>query len=148
LIHLTDYIEKEMIIILDSTSKKEIIPLLAEQCLQSYDEEIREEIIEDLLTKTPGKNINIGKGFGITHTRTDKVDDIKVAVGIFKDEVKLFDKEPIHTLFCVIIPHQKSRIYLSFIAHLSRVLSSPKAVETFKEGAPNDIFNFIQKAEL
>jgi len=121
--------------------------MLAGHCLRSYSQEVQQEVIMELMQKTPGKNINIGKGFGITHTRTEKVDNIEVAVGLFRDEVKIIGKESLHTLFCIIIPPSQSRIYLSFIAHLSRLLSSPRAREIFKSASPENVLQFIQKAE-
>lgn len=147
MIHLTDYIQKENFLVLDPDSKKEAISILARHCLQSYPEDIRDLIMEDMLRKTPGKNINMGRGFGITHTRTDRVEHIEVSVGLFKEECKIFGKDTIHTLFCIVIPHHKSRIYLSFIAHLSRLLSTPQAYEVFLAGKPENILHFIQQTE-
>src|SRR5690554_121466 len=147
MVKLLSYLSEDDILEFPHFNEKKVNKALIEHCLQGFDREFQQKAFSMLKLKTNGKNLNLTRGFALTHIRLDAVDDIKIAVGIIDNKTKRLVGNTLKALFCIVIPEDKCQVYLSLMAHLSRLLSEEEATEVFKLGNKKGIIEFIRQFE-
>ena len=146
-ISLLDHLSAETMIPVPQKRHDEILRLLLEHSLRDYSPQTREEVLEQLSDSSSGQEVNLGRGFALSHVRLDSVRDIHIAVGLLPKSVRAFKGEPVNTVFCVVLPNTKSRIYLSFMARLTRFLATDHAITAFESGDVAAIEDAIRRFE-
>ena len=147
MINLLSYITRNNIIELSTSDREAIAKNLIDCCLNDLDEDKRQKIHQSLLNKKNGLSINLTKGFALVHARIDDIENIRIAVGILKDKISLTKSTSAEVIFCIVIPGEQCRTYLSLMAHLTRLLTEPLAKEVFKQGNVDGIIDFIRQFE-
>jgi mannitol/fructose-specific phosphotransferase system IIA component (Ntr-type) len=125
--NITDVLEKENIKIdLDINNKKSVIDELLKLLIS---EELTEDILagikEDVLEREEIMSTGIGKGIGLPHCKTDKVDRIYLAIGRNKtgiDDYDTLDDEPVKLIFLLISPSDNSNEHINMLARISRIV--------------------------
>ncbi len=145
MVNLLSFINEEHIIIINERKHEAILKQLLEACLMDYPAEKKAEIKKELIGQM--KDVNLGKGYCLTHARLDAVDDIHVAIGLLPKKLKYTKGPAVQTIFCILTPHSKSRTYLSFTAHLTRMLSEQGSRKAFSSLDKKKIVAFIKEFE-
>jgi len=147
MVELLSYFTEDDILEFSEFDDSKVNKALVKHCLKEYDEATQEKGIKLLGVKKNGKNIDLKKGFALTHIRFDGVEDIKMAIGLFGKMANFGKQSNVQALFCIIIPEYKCQTYLSLMAHLTRMLSSQGAKEIFRPGNKKGIIKFIREFE-
>ncbi len=147
MIKLLSYLKEDNILEFSGSKEAEVLKTLFKQCLKEHDDKIQAKAMEILAAKKNNKCLNLNKIFALTHIRIDEINDIKVAVGVFSKPAKIGRSKNVRALFCIAIPAGKCQAYLSFIAHLTRLLSEKEAEKTFRIGNKKGILEFIRQFE-
>lgn len=134
MIDLSRYLRRESFVRLKAGGRDDLLRELLRRCLPDEPEGGREAVVGELLHSEAMKDQVIGGGFAITHTRRDVQDEIRLAVGLLDPPRPLRRGPAVHTVFCAVIPVDKSRDYLGFMARLSRLLADPAAEQAFRSG--------------
>jgi len=143
MIDLAKYLSAANMIRPASRSHDDILRELLRVCLSETPDPEKEKTIEKLLHSDAMKDQRIGDWFAITHARCDGRPDIRVALG-FLDPPRPFRRgEPVHTVLCAVIPPDKSREYLGFMARIIRLWSDPVAVRAFRAGDVAKILSLV-----
>ncbi len=135
MINLLQYFTRKSILPLTDIPYHQVMSYLISHCLADYPSHIQEEALTTIQSKSRTRSpqdINLGRGFALIHAKVDKVDHIHLVVGILPKAKKLLKGEKVQSLFCIIIPSSESRIYLSMLARLGRMLRDPEAAKAFK----------------
>lgn len=142
---LLDYISEEKLLRIGARKREEILRTLIDGTLKDEDAQpLREAVFREITTRSRKKEIYLGNGFGLSHARVDAEGPIHVGIGLFGEMVKYRLSDPIHTLLCLVVPDSKSRVYLSLMARLSRMLAGPDASAVFRDGDNQAIMAFIE----
>ncbi|MBW6516090.1 MAG: PTS sugar transporter subunit IIA [Candidatus Cloacimonetes bacterium] len=147
MVKLLSYFNEEDILEFQEYDDTKVNRALIDHCLEDQDQEIKAKAFSLLGVKKNGKNLDLTKGFALTHIRLDAVDDIKIAIGVFGEKIKFPKNKELLALFCIIIPENKCQTYLSLMAHLTRLLSSKGAAKVFRPGNKKGIIEFIRDFE-
>lgn len=134
MINLLEYIVPASICFLPGASGNDTLRDLVFHCLREDDAETRRRAWQDILAKsrspTP-QTVNLGQGFALVHSRLARLARIRVALGLLPASRKLLKGEPVHTLLGIAIPQHQSRVYLSLLARLNRMLERADAGRVF-----------------
>lgn len=147
MISLQQYISADRIVAIDVEKREEILNRLIAQALPENDTALHGRIFKEISSMSRKKEVNMGNGFALAHTRTSEVDDIHISIGLLPRPVKYRRGEPVHTVLCIIVSDAMSRTYLSLMARLSRMLSSAGASEVFARRDPEAALAFLREFE-
>jgi nitrogen PTS system EIIA component len=145
MVRLMSYIRRKAILDIESENHDEILTTLIDNALENYPDETRKRVFEEIIEKSHKKEINMGKGFALSHARIEGVQDIHVSIGLLPKKILYFKGEPVRVVFCIVIPVDKSRIYLSMMARFTRMLSQPDAGDVFVSGNHDEIIEYIER---
>lgn len=145
MISLLDYLTKDKILCNINGDYKDILKEIINTTLNNYSEKTKEKAINTLFKRENYGSTNIGQGFAIEHGRIDNLDKINVGLALLKNKYSGLAGGPIEVVICIIVPTNKNRVYLSLLAHISRVLSHPEAKEIFKCENADKIIEFIKR---
>jgi len=90
----------------------------------------------------------LGQGVAVPHCKIDGLDEVVVAVGLFKKgiEFEAADEEPVRLLFLVISPTAAPAAHLQSLAAISRwVKEDHHVARILKEGDPQAIFELLDE---
>lgn len=147
MVKLLSYLSEADIVEFSGHNENEILQILFGICLKNQSNDVKDKVMNILAAKKNGKCITLSKNIAFTHIRLDDVEDIKVAVGIIKKGMKINKSAPLKVLFCMVIPADRCKAYLSLIAHLTRLLSDKRAEEVFLTGDKKKIISLIEEFE-
>lgn len=145
MINLADFLAKDRLIPLAPASRDAIVHALLDVCLKEDATLSETDRAAALGNVRAMRDQALGKGFALTHARIARSRGILISAGLFRRPAPFGHCGPTHTVFCALIPEEKSREYLSLIARLSRLLSAPDAEEIFQSGDPERIHRFIRE---
>ncbi len=134
MVDLLDYLKPDRVILLDASGYESILKQAVSLCAGNAKLELNvlQSIKASSRTNAP-QDINLGKGFALVHARSDEASDITMSLGLLPKAIHLIKGDLVQALFCIILPNAKSRMYLSLLARLGRLLNQEDAVEVFQE---------------
>ncbi len=144
MIDLTPYFVRERMVTLAPASRDALVLQLIDVCLgeqaQGEPDTIarRREILRAI------KDQPLGAGFALSHARISAGGEIRFSIGLLREPHTFGHAANVHTIFCALIPENRSREYLSFLARLSRLLMMPHAAEVFRGGNPDRILELVR----
>jgi mannitol/fructose-specific phosphotransferase system IIA component (Ntr-type) len=147
MISLLEHVPEQHIVALVETKREDIIHRLVEHALPGETEAMRKQIFRDITAFSRKKEVAMGNGFILAHTRTEKITDIAMSIGLLAEEVKYRRGEIAHTVICIVVPDSMSRAYLSLMARLARLLSQPDAKDVFRSQDPVAVRELIRRFE-
>ena len=142
MIDLAKYITEANTVRLASRTHDGILRELLHLCLRDMPEENRAQLVDTLLNSRAMRDQHLGGGFVLTHTRRDSLAGIRVAVGLLSPPAQFGKGEPAHTVFCAVIPRDRSGEYLGVMARISRLWSDPDGAEAFRSA---DVDRILRK---
>ncbi len=128
---LRDFISSKRIVRVEDTNHRHILETLVTTALDGRENPIRDTAVKEILADRSAKELNLGNGFAVSHTRLDALDQIRVSIGLLPQPVKHYAGDPVHTVFCILIPNAQYRPYLTFLARLTRLISTDGAARVF-----------------
>ncbi len=134
MVDLLNYITPDSVMALNGKSYDKILKLMVNDCLGSFSDDIQKQVIAEIRNKSRSKtplDINLGGGFALVHAKNSSVDGIYLKIGLLPEKQHLLKGDDIHTLICIILSDNQSRIYLSLLAKLGRMLNQPGAGDVF-----------------
>ncbi|MCA1753891.1 MAG: PTS sugar transporter subunit IIA [Spirochaeta sp.] len=147
MVSLLSYISTDRIVDIDSQQREEILKQLIAKTLEGEASGLQDKVYKEITSKSHKKEVNMGKGFALAHARIEGIEDIRVSVGLLPNKIKYRKGDPVHTIFCIAIPNDMSRVYLSLMARLTRMLSLPDAGPKFEKANHVEIVSFIEEFE-
>ena len=144
MIRLSDFIKKENILCSLSNDLRDSVNTVINSMLK--DEGVNcslynsDDKFSDLIT------IDLNNGFLISHSRIDELKDIHVGLITFEKKT-YYEKKEVKAVFCILVPENNHRAYLSILAHISRLFSRPKAEEIFSCDNIDKIVEFVKEME-
>ena len=144
---LLEYIPIERVHLLDTTRREDILSTLIAAALPDASPDLHSQLYRDITSFSRKKEVDMGNGFFLVHTRTSEVADISIAVGLLPDLVRYRRGESAHTVLCIIVPDSMSRTYLSMMARLARFLSQPNTQEVFRKRDVEAVYDLIREFE-
>lgn len=146
-ISLLDHLSASTMIPVAQRKREDILRTLLDHSLRDYPLKTRTEVLALLSASGSAQEVNLGRGFALSHARLDAVNDIHIAVGLLATPLRVFKGEPVSTVFCIVLPDHKSRIYLSLMARLTRFLSTDEATTAFASADTDTIESAIRRFE-
>lgn len=140
---LRDFISTERIVPIGDTSHRHILETLVATAVDGRDQSVRDNAVTAILADRTSKELNLGNGFAVSHTRLDTLDQIRVSVGLLAQPVRHYAGDPVHTVFCILIPNAQYRPYLTFLARLTRLISTDDAGDVFSSADVDRIARMI-----
>ena len=136
MIDLRDYLTEESIIALPEAPYGVLLQMMVDHCLHDCPLELRMAVMKDIRLKRRGgfpQEVNLGDGFGLVHARMEAVQKIHFSVGILEKPKKLMQGDKVQSVFCIVLPQSESRLYLSILAKLGRMLQHPEVAAAFAD---------------
>jgi len=144
LIKLSDYIRKENIVCSLGSDLRVSVNTLITSMIKDREPECSlndfEDKFSDLIT------IDLKNGFLISHSRRNDLKNIHVGLITFEKKT-YYKKMQVKAVFCILVPNNMNRAYLSILAHISRLFSRPKAEEIFSCDNVDKIIDFVKEME-
>ncbi len=134
MISLVETIPADRLIDLDVNDHRQVLETLIAAALPEASDRCRSLALQGILSKNSAGEIQLGKGFALCHARLDSIRDIELAVGLFGRPTHFLKGDPVHTVFLILIPTNKSRAYMTLMARLSRFLLEPDIEAVFQQG--------------
>ncbi len=140
---ISDYLNSSKMIVVDEIDEKNFINRLVDFTLSDLNE-IAE--LKDFFSKKNNLSlVDIENGFLLCHARTGLVDNISIHLGIISSDKSQYRKGSHRVFFMIILPDSMSKIYLSIMARISRLISSEVNRDVFYSGNKDAIENLIVK---
>jgi mannitol/fructose-specific phosphotransferase system IIA component (Ntr-type) len=143
---LSEYVKKEKIVCTISKDPDEILNSLVEITLREEDELI-EQAKRHLKNKDVIITLDLGNGFAISHGRIKGLKEISIGVCLLSESISFEKNKDIRAIFCILVPPEKHRSYLSLLAHISRLFSHKEAQDIFRCNNSENIISFISRIE-
>ncbi|MCK9225821.1 MAG: PTS sugar transporter subunit IIA [Candidatus Muirbacterium halophilum] len=143
---LSDYVKKDKIVCTISKDPEEILNSLVEITLKD-DKDLVEQAKNHLKNKDVIITLDLGNGFAISHGRIKGLKKIRIGVAVISDSISFEKNKNIRAIFCILVPPEKHRIYLSLLAHISRLFLHKEAQDIFSCNNSQNIISFISKIE-
>ncbi|GAB6090045.1 PTS sugar transporter subunit IIA [Spirochaeta dissipatitropha] len=141
---LSRIIVQDKIIDLSETDHLTVLQQLIRTAMPYASADVQFHALEEIRSKSSSKEINLGKGFALSHARIDGISSIEISLGLFGRETGYLKGEPVHSVFCIIIPTDQSRSYLTIMSRLSRFLLQDGIDAIFLAGNHESILESIR----
>lgn len=123
---LTRLLNPEAILIpLEPDTKEEALARMVQLLVKSYGLEAEEEIAGKVYEREKKMSTGIGYGVAVPHAKYDKIQDIKIAVGISKKGIPFdaIDDEPVYIVFALVSPADTVGQHVRTLSAISRITS-------------------------
>ena len=149
LLKLTEYFTvKDINMGIKSRSKNEVLAEMAGFFCSRNNIADSTAILDIIMQRERVQSTGIGCGIAIPHGKTDRIDRVKLSVGLIREGIEFssLDKKPAHLIFLVISPESEHYIYLSILAKISRLFQSGALLGGIIKNASTaeDVFRLIQ----
>ncbi len=124
---ITDVLKQERIkVYLTGTTKNEIFTELIDLAIPDAPAEERKRYLAAVHEREGLASTGIGKGVAIPHGRSSALGGMVAAFGITSEPVEYnsIDGAPVMIVFLILAPGDDQRLYMRFLARVSRVLNN------------------------
>ena len=140
---LSNFIRIDRLIDVNYQDHLSTLELLIKSAIPHLSSDIQFHAFEEIRSRSDSKEINLGSGFAMSHLRLEEIQNTYLSVGLLGSKTDYLKGDPVHTVFCILIPQDKSREYLSFMTNLSRFLMIPEIEKHFLARNHSEIINAI-----
>jgi PTS system fructose-specific IIA component/PTS system nitrogen regulatory IIA component len=131
-LQISEYIRDDLILLdLKAQDKAEAIRKLIDLLQQRGVIKDPDDFFREVMEREKLGSTAVGHGVALPHARTEKLDDIVVAVGRCAEGVDFGadDGQPVHMIFLIGTPPSEVNRYLKLLAGLSRLLRQQQVRE-------------------
>jgi len=123
--------QNAMIVPLRNTDKKSVISELIDILERAGKISSFKEVYDEVIEREDSMSTGLGEGVAFPHARTDKVNNITVAIGISPEgiEFNAIDNKLVHIVVVILSPKKDSTPHLQFLSEMSKVLSKASTRE-------------------
>lgn len=135
---------------LRSREKAEAIRELVETLTPTGDTGKADRFMQAVMAREQLQSTGIGQGVAIPHGETEEVRDVVCALGLSRAgiEYQALDGRPVHILFLLLAPPDRSTRYLSLLAAIARLFrNSELRAAVLEAGSPAEIMEQIRRRE-
>lgn len=146
-IKLNKYLDKNNIIFLQSSTKKQALKELWNVMIHSSSIKDKNELLCKLLEREKILSTGIGLGIGVPHVKLASVSDFVIAIGLSKNGIDYhsLDKIPVRILIAVAAPIGKEAAYLKLLAHIVSILNKKQVYDKIINSTDTKIiYNILQ----
>ena len=147
----TKIISKESILILDGTTKREVLDtLISEAAKQSKID--RDIIMRMLWNREKMMTTGVGNSLALPHIRMNDIADPIVLIGICKNPIEDYesqDEEAIRVIAFTVAPDRNQEHYLKLLGSISRKLRNPEIIQELIDNVtrPSTILRILKRRE-
>ena len=124
---ITDVLKQDRIkVCLTGTIKDELFTELIELASPDAPREVRDSHLAAVREREGLASTGVGKGVAIPHGKSDSLEELVGAFGITREPVEYnaIDGAPVRIVFLILAPRAEQRLYMRFLARVSRVLNN------------------------
>lgn len=146
MVYLKDYIKKDQILFLESSSKNDTLEELLASVKEKPFVADYEALKKAVYAREEIMSTGIGFSVALPHVKIKEVKEFFIVVGIHKDGVNWdsLDGKPVHEIFFIAGPEDHQQ-YLRIVAKLTLIIKNPKVREqVFKASSADEIFDIFQ----
>lgn len=147
-IRISEYLKREHIKFIKSTSKKDVLKEMCELIGDSPEIKDKKILFKKFLEREKILSTAVGGGIAIPHIKLDSVKDFVVGIGISKKGIKFdsLDNKPVHIIIMIAAPAHKHTEYLKLLAQIVLVLKNTELRKKIVHSKNEDeIFEILNK---
>lgn len=130
---MLEYFNSKLIIYINGKhTKEEVLKILVDLIRENTDVlKDEQHFYENIMAREELGSTGIGQGIAIPHARSEKIEEIVVAVGLVENKIDFNspDGEGVNLILLVGAPKGKNREYLSLVSELMRTFRNKKLRE-------------------
>lgn len=143
-------ISPDRILILDYSTKRDVLLALANNLAKTPQVKNRQELVTEILKREELMTTAMGRGIAIPHVRLASVTDLVVSVGISQTDIidfQALDDEPVRLVFMVAAAYNQHAYYLQTISFFSgRLKNSALRKELVNVKTPDEAYQLLIKS--
>jgi len=135
---------------LEGMETEEVVAELVELLVQCGKLEDRDDAIERVLEREAKGPTGIGDGLAVPHGKTDKVDQLTVALGISEEGVdfEAIDHKPVHVVLLMLAPADQPGPHVLALKEASMLMSMPQFFDRLIHcRTPQEAYDLIKAEE-
>ncbi len=148
---VSDYIRDDLVLLdLKAKDKAEAIRRLIDLLEQKGVVRDADDFFREVMEREKLGSTAVGHGVALPHARTEKLDDIVVAMGRCKEGIDFGadDGQPVHLIFLIGTPLKEVNRYLKLLAGLSRLLRQAEVREALMSAQkPTEVREALMDAQ-
>ena len=132
IVNMKEYLKKENIIFLESSTKKEALEELIECLVKNASIKDKDAIKEGIFYREKLMSTGIGLGIAVPHIRHESIENITVCVGICRKEIndyESFDGKPVKIIIMIAAGKNQHAQYLRILSYVSSKLKNDELRE-------------------
>lgn len=124
MINIASYLDKELVLFLDATSKEEVLQALVSKLYEKGKVSNQEAFLEAVIAREKLVSTGIGMGVAIPHAKLPTYHDFFIAIGLLRRGVDWdsLDAAPVRIIFMIGGPDDKQTEYLQILSRLTFAL--------------------------
>jgi len=150
-LQVSDYIRDDLVLLdLEAKDKAEAIRKLIDLLTQKGVVRDADDFFREVMEREKLGSTAVGHGVALPHARTEKLDDIVVAMGRCKEGIDFGadDGQPVHLIFLIGTPLKEVNRYLKLLAGLSRLLRQAEVREALMSAQkPSEVREALMDAQ-
>jgi len=122
---ISDYLLLEHVVILDGTTKVDVLNEIITVANNFSDSIGTEELARAVWEREKMMSTGIGQGLGIPHVRLPGLEDAAMAVGVSRNGIadyESLDNKPVHIIVLIAAPQGRHEIYIRLLAKVANIL--------------------------
>ncbi len=123
LVSLENILDKERIVLMESTNKEEALFQMIDLIAASLKIEDKKDITQGIFQREKLMSTGIGHGVGVPHIRHRCIDNLVIAVGVSKSDIKDYeslDGAPVRIIFMIAAGEDQHTSYIKALSSISR----------------------------
>lgn len=148
---LAPFVEKPLIAVgLPSLSKAELLEKLLTLAEEHYAIGDRAKILEDLISREKQSTTGIGCSIAVPHTIVEGLEKTLFIVGSIPagTEFHSVDSKPVHVVFLLLSPPNKTREHIKLLARIARICSKEATVAEIGQATTvDDVVACLQRED-
>ncbi|MBT3394183.1 MAG: PTS sugar transporter subunit IIA [Waddliaceae bacterium] len=149
MVKISDYITKDLIVVLDVATRKETIDALVDTLDAAGKLEDKKAFSDAIHVREDSVSTAVGRGIAIPHAKLQEYGSFFIAIGIIKEGVDwhALDGKDVTIVFMVGGPDDKQADYLQILSKITFAVKDKKIRKAMMEESPEDIINLFAAQE-
>lgn len=146
-VSIENILDRERIILFDTSDKHDALTQMIDIIATSPKIRDKQEITQGIFQREKLMSTGIGHGVGVPHIRQESIDDLVIAVGVSKSEIKDYeslDGVPVRIIFMIAAGKNQHTSYIKTLASISRTIKQESIrTKLLKTNDASDIYNIL-----
>jgi PTS system nitrogen regulatory IIA component len=136
-----DILESKRVILLEADNKRDALEVMVQGLVDDDLSHRYEEIRDAMFHRESLMSTGIGLGVGVPHTRMDRIERPRMAVGVRREGIADYDSidsKPVQLIFMILAGKQQHAEHIKILAKISGLVRDPQLREQLLE-APTSL---------